>query len=124
MIARLIGAMRNWLRPDGVVGSGNTRLIANADLTLSLIPDPDSEWTAVWDFAHTFDGYSHWGSAHACGVVANERRNTTLTDLRTCLFFEQRRYNHFGKNPDGEDAQYIRDVVRQIGQRVSAGQLD
>lgn len=54
-----------------------------------------------------------------CGEIANSRRHSTLTDLRTCLFFEQRRWRHHGEAPDAEGMAYIRDLMEQIHERVS-----
>ena len=43
------------------------------------------------------------GVVRAGAKIANERRDSTLTDLRTCLFFECRRWRHYGDDPDEED---------------------
>jgi hypothetical protein len=103
--------------------NGLPQSIANSDLKPSDIPDPDAEWTEIWIFALSFNGYEHWGSFEVCGAIANERRDQTLTDLRTCLFFEQRRWRHFGDYPDGEDSLYIRNIVREIHTRLLLGQV-
>lgn len=71
-------------------------------------------------FALTFDAYQHWGSFERCAEVANAGHNETLTDPRTCLFFEQRRWRHFGYAPDEVSMHYIRDLVAQIRARVAA----
>jgi hypothetical protein len=42
--------------------------------------------------------------------------------LRTCLFFEQRRWRHFGDEPDEEAMEYIRSVVQKIRAKLAAGQ--
>ena len=64
--------------------------IANEDLKLMDIPSADAEMHVIFEFAQSFDGYDYWG-AERCGEIANERRIGTLTELRTCLFFEHRR---------------------------------
>jgi hypothetical protein len=98
--------------------------INNRQLDFSKIPKPDAEWGKISRFALTFDGYSHWGSNERCAEIANSRRHATLTDLRTCLFFEQRRWHHFGDTPDKEAQVYIREVIDQIRRRVAlANQL-
>jgi hypothetical protein len=97
--------------------------IANSVLTLTDIPDPGAEWQAFEEFALSFDGYKVWGSFEKCADVANARRQETLTDLRTCLFFEQRRWRHFGEVPDGEAMTYLRQLVEMIRHRVSAGDV-
>lgn len=107
--------------------------IANRDLQYAhLLPD-NADWWQIAEFALTFDGYSHWGSFDKCAEIANrwaaayaEERATpeSLTELRTCLFFEQRRWRHFGDSPDDESMPYIRALVKGIRNRVQAGELE
>lgn len=96
------------------------REIVNKDLTLSDIPSSDASWG---EFALTFDGYNVWGSFDKCAEIANARRHESLTDLRTCLFFEQRRWRHFGEDPDEEAMMYLRGVIEKIRSRVTAGDV-
>jgi hypothetical protein len=88
--------------------------IQNDALKLSDIPPDDAEWKTIVPFAHTFSAYKVHGSFAAVANIANERRCENLTDLRTCLFFEQRRWNHFGTAPDVENMNYIRSLVSRI----------
>jgi hypothetical protein len=90
---------------------------------LSQIPSADAAWHEIVRFAHTFDGYKYWGSHERCAEIANARRIDTLADLRTCLFFEQRRWNHFGESPDAEAMTYIRSLVAQIRAKVSGPEI-
>ena len=85
------------------------------------VPADDAPWSEVARFARTFNAYDFHGSFAAVGEIANQRRCNTLVDLRTCLFFEQRRWNHFGTEPDSEAFAYIQSIVREIRQRVEAG---
>lgn len=60
-----------------------------------------------WEqFALTFDGYAALGSER-CAEIANKQSPSTLTELRACLFFEQRRCRHFSRNPDAETSRYL-----------------
>jgi hypothetical protein len=93
--------------------------IPNERLRAVKMPPQDADWHEIERFALTFDGYKHWGSER-CAEIANARQHGTLTDLRTCLFFEQRRWRHFGSAPDEENMAYIRSVLEQIRVRVSA----
>jgi hypothetical protein len=70
-------------------------------------------------FALTFDGYGHYGSEAKCAEVANARRERysrrkPLSELRACLFYEQRRWRHFGYAPDCEAMRYIRLLLENI----------
>jgi hypothetical protein len=95
--------------------------IPNDRLEPERIPSQEAPWSEIVKFAHTFDGDRHWGSRTACAKIANERRHETLTDLRTCLFFEQRRWNHYGRAPDLLAMDYIRDLLREIRERLAKG---
>ncbi|MGC4031177.1 MAG: hypothetical protein QM754_05445 [Tepidisphaeraceae bacterium] len=97
--------------------------IDNQNLQATDIPADTAEWGDIVRFAQTFNGYHVHGSFAVCGQIANERRHDTMTNLRTCLFFEQRRWNHFGRDPDGEAMEYIRSLLQKIRSRlpVAAG---
>jgi len=99
------------------------RTIPNDELTLAHIPQADEDWLIIMPFAMSFDGYGTWGSFHGCAEVANARRHETLTELRTCLFFEYRRWHHIGDEPNQEAVSYIHSLVEQIRSRVAAGLL-
>jgi len=94
------------------------RLIANDELTLSDLPSPDAGWEAIQGFALSFDGYKEAGSLEHAARIANYRVCETLTDLRVCLFFEQRRWRHFGDDPDEASKAYIHLLLRQIADRI------
>jgi hypothetical protein len=96
--------------------------IPNGQLTLADLPPADADWGAILPFAHSFDGYTAWGSFEACAEIANARRHDSLAELRTCLFFEARRWRHFGHDPDAEAMAYIRGVLEAIRARVTAAE--
>jgi len=107
--------------------------IANTDLGENDLPPIDADWMRIAEFALTFDGYSHWGSFDRCADVGNrwakayaERQALpeSLADLRTCLFFEQRRWRHYGWEPDEQAMRYIRALVEAIRGKVLAGEVD
>lgn len=94
------------------------RFIPNAELRAEKIPDANASWSSIERFALTFDGYKYWGSSEACAEVANAQRRGTLTELRTCIFFEQRRWKNQGEMPDAVAMHYIQRVMTQIRHRV------
>ncbi len=107
--------------------------IANADLTEADLPEPDAPLDTVFAFAGTFNGYAHWSSFEACADVANRIAHNyaapgilpqSLTELRTALFFEQRRWHHFGYDPDEEVLAYMWALIEAIRAKVRAGELD
>jgi hypothetical protein len=97
--------------------------IPNVELELDRIPDSTADWHAISRFALTFDGYTVSGSFERCAEIANNHCCSTLTDLRTCLFFEQRRWRHFADDPDPRAMVYIHEVVRNIREKVASRNL-
>ncbi len=106
--------------------------IANADLTELDVPSSGAAWAEIGRFALSFNGYEHWGSFEKCAEIANRGRDAyraegslpdSLTELRTCLFFEQRRWRHFGLDPNEEGTDYIHAIVERIRERVRSGEI-
>jgi hypothetical protein len=98
---------------------GWPEVVSNADLRLFHVPPPGADVHKILHFALTYEGYSEAGT-DSCGDIANARRNVTLHDLRTCLFFEQRRAHHFGEPPTGEALEYVRGLVEKIRAKLKA----
>jgi hypothetical protein len=107
------------------------REIANADLKDRDMPAPSAGWHEIGRFALSFNGYEWCGSFGKCAEIGNRGAERfresgalpeSLTELRTCLFFEQRRWRHFGLDPDEEAMSYIRALVQAIRDKVRAGE--
>jgi len=96
--------------------------IANASLQLSDIPASDAPFEAIEQFGYTFNGFKQLGSFAACADIANEPKNNTLTELRACLFFEQRRWRHYGYPPNAEAVGYQRGLVEQIRIKIASNE--
>ena len=106
--------------------------IANSELMNNIIPPRRAGWKKIQPFALTFNGYAHWGSFKRCREVAEHGvklyrgqrpLDQTLTDLRTCLFFEARRWKHYEKDPSKKGMEYIRALVEAIRLRVVAREI-
>jgi hypothetical protein len=106
--------------------------IPNSQLIADDIPSPRATWKKIQPFALTFNGYTHWGSFKKCREVANEgvklyrakqELNQTLTDLRTCLFFEVRRWKHYEKVPGKKGMEYMRALTDAIRARVNSKEI-
>jgi hypothetical protein len=107
--------------------------IASQDLTEGDLPPPDARWWRICEFALTFDGYDYWGSFDKCSEIGNhwaasyaeqQALPESLTELRTCLFFEQRRWHHVGDDPDDDSIRYIWALIESIRSKVMAGDLE
>ena len=107
--------------------------IANADLTENDLPVPYASWSIISRFALSFNGYEYWGSFDKCSEVVNKSakiyRETealagSLTELRTCLFFEQRRWRHYGEQPSEQAMSYIHALIEGMREKVRARELE
>lgn len=98
--------------------------IDNQTLKIEDIPSIDADWSTVSKFAITYNGYKVHGSFEACAKIAHSRAEDTLTALRTCLFFTQRAWNHFGDEPNAEAMTYIRSLVEKIRAKVAANERE
>lgn len=92
--------------------------IASNDLRASDLPGEQAALQELISFAHTFNGYARWGSLERCAEIANGKDHSSLDSLRTCLFFEARRWRHYGMDPDAEAERYWRWLISKIGQFV------
>lgn len=106
--------------------------IANADLELSDVPPADANWQTIGRFALSFDGYESSGSFGKCAEIGNKCAQAflttgalphSLTELRTCLFFEQRRWRHYGFDPDEQARTYLGALLDGIREKVRAGEI-
>lgn len=88
--------------------------IATEDLSVTDVPPDDAPWDTIEEFALTFNGYEHWEDPDMCAQIANAKTPKNLNELRSCLFFEQRRFRHFGHAPEGEDMLYVLSLVSRI----------
>jgi hypothetical protein len=102
-------------------GDFTASAIPNAELDITAVPRRGESWDAVSDFALSYDGYAYWEdlSTLAGRVLQRWTRRrslpATLDELRGCLFYEQRRWNHFGEEPTGRSAEYMWAMVEAIG---------
>lgn len=84
-------------------------MISNEALRTVDVPGSFDDWRRL---AATFDGYNEFGDR--CAEIANARNPQTLVEYRACLFFEWRRWRHFGTDPDDEARAYIWSLVEGI----------
>ena len=94
--------------------------VPNKLLQFSEIPSPEADYFDISEFALTFDGYE----LPNCAELANSRSAKTLSEMRAVLFFEQRRFRHFGYYPEGEDLEYLRTLINEIRTKVESEELE
>ena len=95
--------------------------IPNDELVPDSIPADDADWYEITKFALTYDGYIVWSGNAACATIAHQRIHDTLSHVRTCLFYEQRRHHHYGECPKPQAMVYIRGLIKKIRAFVAEG---
>jgi len=105
--------------------------VPNGLLQVHGIPAPGATWDAVSSFSLSYDGYAYWDDVSELATRCIQRwtRDRTLPvsidEVRACLFYEQRRWHHFGEDPNGRGAQYVwalLDALRHlVAARAAAG---
>jgi hypothetical protein len=94
------------------------------------VPPATASWGAIGAFALTLDGYDAIGQRE-CGVLANRVNGEfakkpetlqalSLREARACLFFEQRRFHHFGWEPKGVGREYINALLDAIRNKIES----
>ncbi len=106
--------------------------IPNSQLLDGDIPSRRAAWKNIIPFAQSFNGYAQWGSYEKCREVAHfgvelykakQETPQSLTDLRTCLFYEARRWKHLEKKPTKPGLTYIHALVEAIRTIVQSKEL-
>jgi hypothetical protein len=106
--------------------------IGNEQLKVGDVPPADANWQTIGRFALSFDGYESSGSFRNCAEIGEKWAQAflaagalpdSLTELRTCLFFEQRRWRHYGFDPDEQARSYLGALLEGIREKVRAGEI-
>jgi hypothetical protein len=73
-----------------------------------------------------FNAYEQLGGFKSAATAGNKKAQDisgcSLTDLRAALFFEYRRYNHFGYDPDPQAMVHLHALVEEIRRRIQNGE--
>jgi hypothetical protein len=95
------------------------------------VPETSAPMREIWQFALTYNGYDRHGGSPGAAAIGNDAAARwadtgelpeDLATARCALFFEQRRYRHFGTDPQGTKATYIHSLVGRIGD-LSGGRV-
>ena len=88
------------------------------------VPDAAAPLGTILEFASmTYFGYDRHGGVEPLEVLANRAAEcwangrqlpSGLNEARAALFFEARRWHHFGQEPDPLSERYLRALVRHI----------
>jgi hypothetical protein len=105
-------------------GAFAANAVPNGMLSVEDVPRAEAPWESVEEFALTYDGYAYWSdiSELASRTVRTWTHDGTMPEdldsLRGCLFYEARRWHHFGEEPDGRAEHYLRALVDAIARAV------
>jgi len=134
-------SLLDWPHPEPGLGmendDGEVRVSAawppaplpTSQLRAEDLPGPHATWAEIVGFAHRHDGYARHGDGLAdlanrsAEDFAREHgidKTLPVDDLRSCLFFEARRYRHRGHTPGYDASMYVRALVEEIGQAAAS----
>jgi len=91
------------------------------------LPDPLT-WEMATEFVYLLNGYEVFG-ADELGTFANRKSSDmkrqgkwtgSAKDLWLCLFYENRRWRHFGEWPQGSDLENMDDLCRALREALVA----
>lgn len=98
----------------------------NAQLRVHGIPERGDSWDAVSSFSLSYDGYAYWDDVSELatrrirGWTRHHTLPTSIDEVRACLFYEQRRWHHFGEDPNGRGEQYVWALLDTLRNLVAA----
>lgn len=96
--------------------------IYTKNLKMSDVPGEHASWKEITTFALTFDPKER-DPYHLPDRNLQLLTNATgLIELRAYLFFEQRRWNHFGRMPDDQTMEGIKHLISLIREMTKANE--
>ncbi|EDM26742.1 shikimate kinase [Lentisphaera araneosa HTCC2155] len=93
-------------------------IIKTSDLKLENLPDLSASWRIVSRFALTFDPTEIGDYGEKSGDLDNVSEESNIVELRSHLYVEQRRWNHFGDDPDEETMNAIKTIMKMLHEKV------
>jgi hypothetical protein len=96
----------------------NSKIIHSNNISLADVPDPKDNMKRIFDFALTFDPKELKDQGANLGKLDDVNQDSTLSELRAHLYFEQRRWNHYGRLPDSKAETQFRRILRLIREKL------
>ena len=85
------------------------------------LPELGASWQEIKTYAKSFSGYRKFSKLSIVAEIANNKVKNldlcSLDELRAALFFEYRRYNHFGHDPEAKELHHIHNVLSAIREK-------
>jgi hypothetical protein len=124
------------VRPDPVLrwkdpsrspdGDFSACAVPNGQLRVHAIPEKGDPWDVVSSFSLSYDGYAYWddvselATRHIRDWTRHRALPTSIDEVRACLFYEQRRWHHFGEEPNGRAALYVWALLDALQNLIAA----
>ena len=94
--------------------------ISSGYLVPSDVPGVGADWNEIVVFSSTFDlAEMHYGQL-ASRELSSIDQNASLIELRSLLFYQWRRWNHFGRPPETGDMTGIHHLIECIRAHVES----
>ena len=94
--------------------------ITTNDLKLSDLPEEIADWHVIGRFALTFDPQEADPYSMKEQSFEAMTPDTDLVHLRSRLFLEQRRWNHYGREPDAAAMAGVRKIISLIKAKLNS----
>jgi hypothetical protein len=92
--------------------------ISTNELVLDYVPFAKSSWKNISAFALTFNPKEMGEYGIKAGDLSNCSASSSIMELRAHLYVEQRRWNHFGREPDQATMLRLRNIVAWIRKKL------
>jgi len=89
-------------------------IIPTGELKSSDLPPVHATWRRLSLFALSFDPKEIGSYGERAVQLINAKRTCSLAELRAHLYVEQRRWNHFGREPDKDTLIVLHQVLEWL----------
>ena len=96
--------------------------ISSDQLKIEDIPRSRADWSEFSAFALRFDPMvlGRIGYGKQVADLTNATRDSSIDQLRAHLFIEQRRWHHFGRDPDYRTTMRLREILDLIREKLKS----
>ena len=96
--------------------------ISSDKLEAKDVPRTRADWSEFSAFALRFDSMviEKIGYGEQLADLNNATRDSSIDQLRAHLFVEQRRWHHFGRDPDYRTTMKLREILDLIREKLKS----
>jgi hypothetical protein len=93
-------------------------VIPTKNLSLADVPGVEAPIGKIFEFALMFDPRELKDQGLSLGNLDDLSDESSLPELRGHLYFEQRRWNHYGQLPDSKSEAQLRRIVSMVREKL------